>query len=73
MAESYLKDQKKLIPCAALLNGEYGHEGIYMGVPVVIGAGGVEKIVEIALKPEEKEALDISAQKVKDLVASLPE
>ena len=73
MAESYLKDQKKLIPCAALLNGEYGHEGIYMGVPVVIGAGGVEKIVEIALKPEEKEALDISAQKVKDLGASLPE
>lgn len=72
MAESYLKDQKKLLACAALLSGEYGHEGIYMGVPVIIGAGGIEKIVEIELTEKEKAELDVSAGKVKDLVASLP-
>lgn len=72
MAESYLKDQKKLLACAALLSGEYGHKGIYMGVPVIIGAGGVEKIVEIELSEKEREELNVSAGKVKDLVNSLP-
>ena len=47
MAESYLKDKKRVLPCAALLNGEYGVKDLYVGVPVVIGAGGIERIVEI--------------------------
>ena len=49
MAEAYLKDKKRVLPCAAYLNGEYGVKGIYVGVPVIIGAGGVERIVEIEL------------------------
>lgn len=72
MAESFLKDQKKLIPCAAHLNGEFGYKDLYMGVPVIIGAGGVEKVVELELAPAEKKALDVSAEKVRELVASLP-
>ncbi len=68
MAESYLKDQKRLIASAAWLRGEYGHEGIYMGVPCVIGAGGVERIVEIELTAEEKKLLDHSASAVRELV-----
>lgn len=71
MAESYLKDQKKLLACAALLSGEYGHKGIYMGVPVVIGAGGVEKIIQIELTEKEQEELNVSAGKVRELVDSL--
>ncbi len=71
MAESYLKDQKRVLACAALLNGEYGVKGIYMGVPVIIGAGGVEKILEFELSDAEKEALAVSAGKVEELVASL--
>ncbi len=72
MAESYLKDQKRVLACAALLNGEYGHQGIYMGVPVVIGSKGIEKIIEIEISGEEKAALDVSASRVKELVAALP-
>ncbi len=72
MAESYLKDQKRLLACAAMLQGEYGHEGIYMGVPVVIGKGGIERIVEIKLSDAEKEALAVSASRVKELVGALP-
>ena len=71
MAEAYINDQKKLLPCAAYLNGEYGYKGIYMGVPVVIGSGGVEKIVEIELSAGEKEALEVSANKVKELITQL--
>lgn len=72
MAESFLKDQKKVLPCAAYLQGEYGYKGIYMGVPVVIGAKGVEQVIEIELSSAEKEALDVSAGKVRELIASLP-
>jgi len=72
MAESYLKDQKKLLPCAAMLSGQYGIEGIYLGVPVVIGSKGVEQIIEIALTSAESEALNVSASHVKELVNSLP-
>jgi malate dehydrogenase len=68
MAESYLKDKKRLLPCAAYLSGQYGVNGLYVGVPVVIGAGGVEKIVEIALDPEEKKMFDHSVGAVKGLV-----
>lgn len=71
MAESYLKDKKRVLPCAAYLNGEYGMKDIYLGVPVVIGASGVEKIVEIALTEEEKAELAISAEGVKSLIASI--
>jgi len=68
MAESYLKDKKRLLPCAAYLSGQYGVNGLYVGVPVVIGAGGVEKIVEITLDAEEKKMFDHSVGAVKGLV-----
>jgi malate dehydrogenase len=68
MAESYLKDKKRVLPCAAYLNGEYGIKGLYIGVPVVIGAGGVERIVEIELNATEKAAFDKSCAAVRDLV-----
>ena len=68
MAESYLKDKKRVIPCAALLNGEYGVKGLYIGVPVVIGAGGVENIVEVEFNAEEKAMFDKSVAAVKSLV-----
>ncbi|MGA0346384.1 MAG: malate dehydrogenase [Alphaproteobacteria bacterium] len=68
MAESYLKDQKRVLPCAAMLNGEYGVQGLYIGVPVVIGAGGVEKVVEINLNKSEQAAFDKSVGAVKELV-----
>ena len=67
MAESYIKDLKKTLPCAAYLNGEYGIKGMYAGVPVVIGKNGVEKIVEIPLNNMEKENLNISITAVKEL------
>lgn len=68
MLESYLKDKKRILPCAAYLNGEYGYYDIYLGVPVIIGANGVEKIVEIKLNNQEKEAFDQSADDVKKLL-----
>jgi malate dehydrogenase len=68
MAESYLKDKKRLLPCAAYLTGQYGVSGLYVGVPVIIGAGGVEKIVEITLDAEEKKMFDHSVGAVKGLV-----
>lgn len=68
MAESYLLDQKRLMACAVLLNGEYGYRDFYLGVPVVIGAGGVERIVDIQLTPEEKSALEKSAASVRKVV-----
>ena len=67
MAESYLKDQKKQLPCAVYLNGEYSAKDIYAGVPVIIGSGGVEKIVEIDLSAEEKLNFEKSIEAVKDL------
>jgi malate dehydrogenase len=68
MAESYLKDQKRLVPAAAYLDGEYGYKDLYMGVPVVIGAGGVEKVVNIQLNADEKAMLDKSAAAVRELI-----
>ncbi len=67
MAESYLKDLKKELPCAAYINGEYGVKDIYAGVPVIIGKNGVEKVIEIALSPEEKKQFDNSIKAVQDL------
>lgn len=68
MAESYLRDKKRVLPCAAYLNGEYGVKGLYVGVPVVIGAGGVERIVEIDLNMRERSAFMSSVEAVKGLV-----
>ena len=68
MAEAYLKDQKRLVPAAAFLQGEYGFKDLYIGVPVIIGAGGVEKVVEIQLSAEEKAMLQKSADAVQSVV-----
>jgi len=68
MAESYLKDKKRVLPCAAKLSGQYGVNGLYIGVPCVIGKGGVEKIVEIQLNPDERKMFDHSVNAVKGLV-----
>ncbi len=68
MAESYLRDKKRVLPCAAWLTGEYGVKEMYVGVPVVIGAKGVERIVEISLNGSERDAFEKSAQAVQGLV-----
>jgi malate dehydrogenase len=70
MAESYLKDQKRLLPCAANLTGQYGVHDLYVGVPVVIGAGGVERIVEIGLDESARANFDLSVDAVKELLAA---
>ena len=67
MAECYLKDLKKELPCAAYLNGEYGVKDLYAGVPVIIGANGVEKVVELNLTEKEKADFDNSIKAVKEL------
>jgi malate dehydrogenase len=70
MAESYLKDQRRLLPCAANLKGEYGVKNLYVGVPCIIGKGGVEKVVEINLKARAKKNFDVSVAAVKELLAA---
>jgi len=71
MAESYIKDKRRVLPCAAKLNGEYGVDGLYIGVPVIIGQNGVEKIIEIELNDEEQVMFDNSVQAVKDLTTAM--
>jgi len=71
MAESYLKDKKRVLPCAAQLNGQYGVKGVYVGVPAVIGAGGVERILEIKLDRSEKAAFNKSVRAVEGLIAAI--
>jgi malate dehydrogenase len=68
MAESFLKDKKRVLPCAAYLNGEYGIKDLYVGVPVVIGAKGVERVVEIQLNGPERTMFETSAEVVATLV-----
>ncbi|KKC25271.1 malate dehydrogenase [Sphingomonas sp. SRS2] len=70
MAESYLKDKKRVLPAAVHLTGQYGIDNLYVGVPVVIGAGGVEKIVEIELSGEAKANLEVSVEAVKELLVA---
>jgi len=70
MAESYLKDKKRLLPCAAWVDGMYGLDGLYVGVPVVIGAGGVEKVVEIRLGETPKANFQLSVDAVRELVTA---
>ena len=67
MVDAVLRDKKKILPCAAYLQGEYGMSDVYLGVPVKLGSGGVEQIVEIALTPEETVALEKSADAVREL------
>ena len=69
MAEAYLLDKKRVLPAADMLNGEYGLSDFYVGVPAVIGAGGVERIMEVQFTPEEKTAFDKSCDAVKKLIA----
>ncbi len=71
MAESYLLDKKRILPCAAHLTGEYGVKDLYVGVPAVIGAGGIEKVVEVDLNEEEQAMFDHSVNAVKGLVDSI--
>jgi malate dehydrogenase len=70
MAEAYLGDQKRVLPCAAYVNGQYGVSDLYVGVPVVIGAGGVEQVIEIALDDEAKGNLKVSVDAVKELLVA---
>ncbi len=71
MAESYLHDKKRIFPCAAWLQGEYGVKGLYVGVPVVLGANGVERIIELHLNEEEQAMFDHSVTAVRELVAAV--
>jgi malate dehydrogenase len=68
MAEAYLRDKKRVLPCAAYLTGEYGQKDMYVGVPVVIGGNGIERIVEIKLTADEQAAFDKSCAAVRELV-----
>jgi malate dehydrogenase len=68
MAESYLKDKRRVLPCAVHLNGEYGVKGMYVGVPAVIGANGVERVVEIDLNAEERAMFTKSVGAVQTLI-----
>jgi malate dehydrogenase len=68
MAESYLKDQRRLLPCAAWCDGEFGLKGMYVGVPTIIGAGGVERVVDIKLAKDEQVMFDKSVDAVRGLV-----
>ena len=68
MAESFIKDKRRVLPCAAYLNGEYGVKGLYVGVPVIIGKGGVERILEIDLNSTERQMFMKSVESVKGLI-----
>jgi malate dehydrogenase len=71
MVDSILKDRKRVLPCAVLLRGEYGIDGLVVGVPIVLGASGMERIIEVALTDDEKRALIASASAVSDLVETM--
>jgi malate dehydrogenase len=71
MVDAILLDQKRVLPCTALLEGEYGIDGLYIGVPVKLGAGGIEEIVELDLSDDERQALERSADAVRDVVGVL--
>ncbi|MGZ4160599.1 MAG: malate dehydrogenase, partial [Neobacillus sp.] len=71
MCEAILKDQRRVLPTIAYLEGEFGYEGIYLGVPTILGANGIEKVIELQLTAEEKAALDKSAESVRNVMAVL--
>jgi malate dehydrogenase len=72
MVESILLDRKRVLPCAVLLQGEFGVDGLFVGVPVVLGEGGLERVFEIELTADERAAFQHSADAVRELVGSLP-
>ena len=71
MVDSILMDRNKILPCAAYLQGEYGIDGLFVGVPVKLGSGGVVQVLELPLNDQEKEALDRSADSVRELVGKI--
>jgi malate dehydrogenase len=71
MVEAILKDQRRILPAIAYLEGEYGFNGIYLGVPTILGGNGLEKVIELELTEEEKKALEKSADSVKRVMAVL--
>ena len=71
MATAYLQDRKQILPCAAYLEGEYGIDGVYFGVPVSIGAGGVERVIEVDLSDKEKQEMEVSVGHVRELVTAM--
>ncbi len=71
MCEAILKDQRRILPSIAYLEGEYGYEGIYLGVPTILGANGIEKVIELELTPDEKAALDQSVESVRNVMQVL--
>jgi malate dehydrogenase len=71
MAEAILKDKKRVLACACLLEGEYGVDGLYVGVPCVLGAGGVERVIEVELDAAERKAFDASVEHVRALVSQI--
>jgi len=72
MVDAILRDRKRVLPCATYLQGEFGVDGLYVGVPVVLGRGGLERVFEIELTAEERVAFDKSVDAVRELVAALP-
>jgi malate dehydrogenase len=72
MAEAIVKDKKRILPAIAYLDGEYGYKNICLGVPTILGGNGIESILELPLTPEEKQALDTSAQSVENVLRLLP-
>ncbi|MNI73590.1 malate dehydrogenase [compost metagenome] len=71
MTEAILKDKKRILPVIALLEGEYGYDGLFMGVPALLGGEGIERVFELELTAEEKSALDKSAVSVRNVIASI--
>jgi malate dehydrogenase len=72
MVESILLDRRRILPCAVYLTGEFGIDGLFVGVPVVLGAGGMERVFEVELTASERAAFDASADAVRELVGKLP-
>jgi malate dehydrogenase len=72
MVDAILRDRRRVLPCAALLEGEYGVDGLFVGVPIVLGAGGMHRVIEITLTESERAAFDKSAGAVEELVDKLP-
>ena len=71
MAEAILKDKKRVLACACYLEGEYGVSGLYVGVPSVLGAGGVERVLEVQLDPDERKLFDASVEHVRSLIGQI--
>ena len=71
MVDAILLDQKRVLPCTAYLDGEYGIDGLYIGVPVKLGAGGIEQVIELDLSDEERSALEASTEAVREVVGVL--